>query len=191
LTIPEIQLIKMLGSDAPPVNQVQIVAVEAAPLKEVQQFSTYVAVGSSAGGVWSLSYPGLGTTGDIPAGASPDQVQTILASDLPALGRVLVQREPYVYCACGNAWTWTLTFDEKGGDVQPVVVGTAGLTGGGGSATPVKTLVNSPVLGGTFELGYNGWAQKLNPAQVSFYWYNCELHYVYIYVNESMYIVCE
>jgi hypothetical protein len=159
-------LIRVLGTGASPVDEVQVVAVEAAALKEVQQFSTYVAVGASAGGTWTISYPGLGTTGDIPAGASPDQVQTILQSDLPALGRVLVQREPYTYCACANAYTWTLTFDEKGGDVQPVVVGIAGLTGGGGAVTPVKTLVNSPVLGGTFELGYNGWAQKLNPAQV-------------------------
>lgn len=32
--------------------------------------------------------------------------------DFPTLGRLLVVREDYTFCACDNGFIWTITFDE-------------------------------------------------------------------------------
>ena len=60
--------------------------------------------------VWFLA--GLGTSRGIPAGATFEQVQTALSEDFPMLGRILVAREEYIYCACDDGFIWTVTFDE-------------------------------------------------------------------------------
>lgn len=32
--------------------------------------------------------------------------------DFPTLGRILVVREDYTFCACDDGYIWTITFDE-------------------------------------------------------------------------------
>lgn len=56
--------------------------------------------------------PGLGSSRNIPADATIEQVQTGLMEDFPTLGRMLVFREDYAFCACDDGFLWTITFDE-------------------------------------------------------------------------------
>lgn len=57
---------------------------------------------------------GLGTSRNIPADATIEQVQAGLMEDYPTLGRMLVVREEYAFCACEDGFIWTITFDEVG-----------------------------------------------------------------------------
>lgn len=58
--------------------------------------------------------PGLGKSRNIPADATIEQVQAGLMEDFPTLGRMLVVREEYAFCACDDGFIWTITFDEVG-----------------------------------------------------------------------------
>ncbi|KAG5180011.1 hypothetical protein JKP88DRAFT_279922 [Tribonema minus] len=169
---PAIQIIRVDGAGASAVAEVQVVGVAAHPQFEVQEFSTYVAVGAAVAGTWAICYAGLGCTSPVPAGATTEQVREALALGLPSLGRISVARRPYVFCACSNAYTWTLTFEEPVGEIIPVTVDKSGLktvtgsvTAAVASVTSVAVLQEAPVLGGTFKLGYNGWAQRMNHLQ--------------------------
>ncbi|CAM9774934.1 unnamed protein product, partial [Discosporangium mesarthrocarpum] len=147
-----------------------MVGLESVHVKEMQTFTTYADPYETVGGHWSLFYEGrstlqlflpafnfhLGITRNIPASATVEQVQTAISEDLPELGRVLVTREPYDFCACTGGYTWTFTFDELEGDIRTFVPDISSLTGTGANATEIKVLQESPVLGGTFTLSYDG-----------------------------------
>lgn len=60
----------------------------------------------------SLQRAGLGTSRGIPSDATIEQVQAALEEDFPSLGRMLIAREEYTFCACDDGYTWTMTFDE-------------------------------------------------------------------------------
>ncbi|CAM9476002.1 unnamed protein product [Chrysoparadoxa australica] len=155
---PEIQIIKTTGKASSVIKEIQAVATAATHVNEIQQFSTHANPGEQVGGYWTISYPDLGTTRSIPAKANADQVRTFLMEDLPELGRVQVTRTIYDYCACTDGFLWTFEFDERQGDIlelQPA----SQLTGVGAAVGAVEVLQDSPVLSGTFTLGYNGRAQ--------------------------------
>lgn len=72
------------------------------------------------------SATGLGTSRNIPADATIEQVQAGLMEDFPTLGRMLVVREEYVFCACDDGYIWTITFDEVVHDILVHIVARKG-----------------------------------------------------------------
>jgi hypothetical protein len=151
---PEVQIVrtKCAGSASSPTREVQLIATSALHVPEIQAFSTFVDPRATVGGSWSLSYPGFGSTRDIPHDVSVDQLQTFLRQDIPEIGRVLVSRETNVYCSCQGGFHWTLTFDELEGEILPVEIDATGLTGQGASVTEVATVQESTTISGNFSL---------------------------------------
>ena len=77
-----------------------------------------------------------------------------MMEDMPQLGRVVVTREQNVWCACDNGWIYSVTFAGKVGRGDVGLLGTSGgaLTGDGAAVSAATTLVDAPVLNGTFAL---------------------------------------
>jgi hypothetical protein len=118
-----------------------------------QSFHTSAAVGSKVGGGFRLLHGNLGPTALIPANADYAILAAALRADIPSLGNVTVSREPYIFCACDNAFTWTLTFhDITAGQFAPMTLDGSGLTGVDAQILG-PTIVQAPAfLGGTFTL---------------------------------------
>ncbi|CAM9763265.1 unnamed protein product [Pylaiella littoralis] len=158
--VPEVQLIVSTGTASETKLEIQMIAVDVVHVTEIQQFITYADPYETVGGFWSLYYPGLGTSRNIPADATIEQVQAGLMEDFPTLGRILVVREEYVFCACDDGYIWTIIFDEAEGEIYSFVPDTSELTGAGAKSTEVEVLQDSPVVGGTFTLSYTPWSAE-------------------------------
>ncbi|CAM9102436.1 unnamed protein product [Scytosiphon promiscuus] len=154
--VPEVQLVVSTGTASQSTSEVQMIAIDVLHVKEIQQFITYADPYETVGGFWSLYYPG--KSRNIPADATIEQVQAGLTEDFPTLGRMLVVREEYAFCACEDGFIWTVTFDEAEGDILSFVPDASELTGTGANTTEVNVLQDSPVIGGTFTLSYAPWS---------------------------------
>eukprot|EP00752_Nemacystus_decipiens_P003960 g3626.t1 len=165
--VPEVQLIVSSGTGVETKLEVQMIAVDVVHVTEIQQFITYADPYETVGGFWSLYYPGLGSSRNIPADATIEQVQTGLMEDFPTLGRILAVREDYTFCACDDGFIWTITFDEAEGEIFSFEPDASELTGVGAGATEIEVLQDSPVIGGTFTLSYLPWIDAENSSSSS------------------------
>lgn len=90
--------------------------------------------------------------------ASPEQLQVALELDL-GIGSVAVTRSRNDFCACDNAYSWTITFVSMTGDI-PLISASNHLTGNGASigdgigGNEAVLVTDSTVISGTFVLKY-------------------------------------
>eukprot|EP01034_Spumella_vulgaris_P023126 gene23126-29319_t len=154
-TIQTITSAAALGSETQ--KEVQVIQTTIDPQPACQLFHTTADVGESVGGTFSISYQGLGPSGPIPFNADPTVLSAILLFDLPSLGTVTVTKQPYTFCACDNAFTWSLTFN----DLTEGVFGLLSfdfskLTGTNAAIVGPVVVQSSALLAGTFTIGaYN------------------------------------
>jgi len=148
-----IQTVTTTGLNVAPRPAVQIVSTHIEPQPEIQRFHTTADVGGVVGGTFSISYQLLGPTRPIPVNVDPSMLQAILFEDIPALGNVTVSREAYIFCACENAFTWTLTFNDLNlGPVDALTLSGKGLHGFNSKLSEIITIQDSAVIGGSFTL---------------------------------------
>lgn len=89
---------------------------------------------------------------DIEAGITASALSAYLSADLPELGTITVERFQNIFCACDNAFNWTLTFLTHVGDLSPLIADGSGLSGDGAAISPVTVLQHGSALGGSFAL---------------------------------------
>lgn len=141
------------GTKLDAVQEVQLMRIEVERAPEIQSFYTTADVYQTVGGSFTLDYGLLGPSRPIPANANSEMLEVIIMRDLPKLGLVTVTREPYIYCACYNAYTWSITFhDLDQGTVNPIVLNGALLSGQNAAIVGPVTIQNSSRIGGTFTL---------------------------------------
>ena len=149
--IQSVTLVVAPGSVA--TSEIQIFSTTIVPRKAVQQFHTTVGIGATVGGSFSIKFGSLGPSDPIPANAGPDMLKAILTTSIPAVGDIDVTREEYIFCACFNAFTWTITFNDYSTGVMPTVVFDYSSLSGTNAQLIGPTIIQTPAtLGGFFAL---------------------------------------
>ena len=157
--LPEVQLLTVGGSASATSEEVQAYGVGVLVQAAVQSFTTYVSPGEEVGGTFNLQYSDedgnlVAASADVPAGIEPMAAAELLMDAYPDLGLVTASREPYDWCACTGAYTWSITFDGLLGTpyVGLLVVDGSSLTGAGATATKVSRDAESSYTNGTWRL---------------------------------------
>ena len=170
-TVNSIQTVTTRGAQVKPTSEIQIIGTHVRPQPAIVSFHTTAAVGATVGGTFFLAY-GLGATSKnqgptrpIPADVSEIMMKIMLEESISDFGNVTVVREPYIYCACNNAFLWTLTFNEiRSGVLLPIVINADGLTGERATAMGPIVVTRPALLGGTFTLNANGKVSRSVPS---------------------------
>jgi hypothetical protein len=83
-------------------------------------------------------------------------MEALLTSSIPTIGNVTITRENYIYCACENAFTWTITFnDYTAGFIPLITFDTTLITSisGGDAGLVGPIIIQKPAhMNGTFLL---------------------------------------
>jgi hypothetical protein len=151
----EVQTVTTSASSPRLVQEIQMIQLTAAHVDEEQAFGTTASPGGTVGGMFTISAGNYGPTREIKVNARPSQIKTVIEVDMPLLGRVSVSRSDNTFCACSNAYTWTVTFHDERGYVHSMRLtpGAGGVTGNGAYMQPrAVSRVRSPVLSGDFSL---------------------------------------
>lgn len=158
------QVVKVSVADHAPQQQVQVVSTSVGGRPAIQTFYTTTNIDETLGGSFTIFFGTKGPTSAIPANANAATLASILASDIPSLGNVTISVKSYDYCACYNAYVWTLTFNDY-------TVGTfGGITTDGSSLTSTGAFISTPTtlqspsyLDGTFKLKAYGLTSSAIP----------------------------
>lgn len=133
-SVTTLQTVTSAGADAnSTVREVQMIQTIITPQPSIQTFHTTADVAASIGGYFRVSYGYHGPSGPIPFNADPSVMEAIITYDLH-LGNITVTKVPYLYCACDNAFTWTITFyDQNDAPFDLITIDGTLLTGEVGS----------------------------------------------------------
>jgi hypothetical protein len=102
-----------------PQVEIQVFRSVAYPQPEIQSFHTTANIGSEVGGSFKIIGKSGSATRPIPANANAELMKIYIMEDLPYLGVVSVTRIPHVFCACQNAFNWTITFHDLNMGLYP------------------------------------------------------------------------
>ena len=166
LSVNTIQTITTKAQDPflVPLPCIQIVGTQVERQPFIESFHTTGAVGSVVGGTFRIYHanhpyiggPDSGKTRPILVDVLPSSLVTILSEDLPHLGRITATREAYIFCACENAYTWTLTFhDLTAGIIPSMKFDISGLLGSSNIGDN-KRIQEAAYVGGKFRLNVFG-----------------------------------
>lgn len=146
--------------------EIQIIETEISPQPYIQQFYTTADVDARVGGNFRISWGEEGTSRLIPCNVDGDMLNAILNYDFPTLGFVNVTRDSNIYCACYNAYIWTLTFvDLVYGVYDPLIFHNSALTGSNADVVGPKILQLPAYLIGTFQLKTSDFGLTTSPIQ--------------------------
>lgn len=163
-----IQVVRISVADHEPQQQVQLVSTSMSGRPAIQTFYTTTNIDETVGGTFSIFYGTKGPSSPIPANANAATLTSILLSDIPSLGNVTVSVRSYDYCACYNAFVWTLTFhDFSLGTFGGIQTDGSGLTSTGVFISPPTTLQSPSILSGTFKLKAYGLTSSPIPYDAS------------------------
>jgi len=152
-SVQEIQTIRSTGATAAsdPVLEVQVVGTQVDFMPEIRTFETSAYPEESVGGDFYLAIADHMTPAIfawVPASVLGDYIM----QEYPWLGPVTVSRTDNTYCACKQAFRWTLTFATYQGIIPPIITIGSDLTGAGATISQMEVLQKAPVLGGYFSL---------------------------------------
>ena len=152
-SVTTIQAVTSSALQTSPQREVQLITTSATPQPGIISFHSTADVGETVGGFFTLSYDIHGPTAPIPANAEIGMLHAILSYSLPALGNVTVSRQPYIYCACSNAFTWQFTFNDINmGIFHSFTVDDSKLLGSGAAIADVTVLQSASLLSGSISL---------------------------------------
>lgn len=152
-----VQVVTISVAPYPPQREVQSVTTSIVGQPAIQSFYTTTNIDETVDGYFRIFSGSSGPTQLIPANANAQTLTAILAADLPLLGNVTASVVPYEYCACYNAYVWTLTFNDfQVGSFPGISTDGASLTSTGVIISDPITLQSPSQLAGTFTLSAYG-----------------------------------
>lgn len=152
-SVTTIQTVTTSGRYELPTREIQIIKVAIEPQPAIIVFNSNAAVGETVGGYFTIIYGNSGASRQIPVNADGPMLASVFSYDFPAVGKVVVNREPYIYCACEGAYKWTVTFEEfVVGRMQTFSFGNALMKGKDANIIGPNVLQSPAVIGGTFRL---------------------------------------
>lgn len=166
ISLPTIQTITTQSTDPflVPTKCIQLIGTEVQRLPAIMSFHTTGAVGTTVSGDFKIYHDNHRAAGissalsrAIPANVNEGMLAAILQEDLPHLGQITVSREAYIYCACENAFTWSVTFTElTEGYVESLLFDTTGMNASAGAAVVgVVREQEAGIVDGYFQLHAN------------------------------------
>jgi hypothetical protein len=145
-----IQSVSTFGTEEIEQQEIQMFSTSIQPRPLVQQFSSMANAGVDITGTFSISYDSHGTTRDIPSNADENILYAILSYDLPSLGKLKISRRVNTYCACVNAFIWTITFLELTEGIYSPISLNDQLQGEGAEMVGPILLQSPSVINGSF-----------------------------------------
>lgn len=162
-TVTCVQTVTTTGARVQPTPEIQTFGTYVQPQAAILSFHTTAGVNEVVGGTFVVTYGSgpseviAGPTRPIAADVTPTMLVILLQQALPQLGNVTVNREPYIFCACENAFLWTLTFNDVAvGVLHNFVFNSAKLTGSGAKIVGPTKVRDAAFLAGSFNLIANG-----------------------------------
>lgn len=93
-----------------PISEVQIFGATLLPQPAIIEFHTTADIDEILDGTFIINFGTLGSTLEIPINANPTILKSIIERDAFSVGLVEITRTSYTFCACENAYSWTITF---------------------------------------------------------------------------------
>jgi hypothetical protein len=155
LSVTPIQTVSTVALFDAPIPEIQIIQMALVPRVAIQQFHTTADVGETVGGSFRAFFGSTGPSDPIPFNAVEAQMQAYFHQYLPDIGNITVRREPYIFCACYQAYNWTITFHDHGfGPMPALSFDTTDLTGSHAAIVGPLPIQEPAVLGGSFAVQY-------------------------------------
>ena len=160
--ISEIQILDIWAETDPtaPVNEVQIFETEVdmeTALKTEQIFTSSADPHETVGGFFQLNVMNYGLTPLMPVDLAAESLATFIEEQYPLLGKVTASRTVNTWCACNNAYEWTVTFHNTAlmlelGGFELFMVHDSAVTGVGGRVDQPRLVKDTTFIGGTFTI---------------------------------------
>ena len=162
-SVYEVQTVTTKVSGSTPLREVQEIGTYLGSRYEIQTFHTSGDVGVTIGGYFRILLGSNsvqdekkkiaeGPTQSIPANAAPELIKSYLQLQL-GVGVVEVSRERYIYCACHNAFIWSITFiDIIRGSFAPIMFDFSSLTGSNAIIVGPHVIQDATFLSGSFTI---------------------------------------
>ncbi|RYH30929.1 hypothetical protein EON65_03875 [archaeon] len=168
VSVSTVQVVEISVADGLPRREVQTVQTNINPQPAVQTFYTTAGIDQAVGGYFTISFGLYGPTQPIASNADASTLLAILGYDMAVLGAIEVSRTRYDYCACENAYSWTITFsDYNVGTMDFITIDGSLLTGVGARISQPVMLQNPSLLSGSFRLSALGKKSTLIPFDAS------------------------
>ncbi|GMH95725.1 hypothetical protein TrST_g6431 [Triparma strigata] len=160
--ISEVQILDIWADTDPasPVNEVQLLTTELdreTALKTEQIFTSSASPHETVGGMFSLNMAGYGSTMQLPVDIAAEGLATFIEEKYPLIGKVTASRTDNTWCACNNAYEWTVTFHNTAnliqlGGFKMFVVDDSGVTGPGAEVSQPRLVKGTTFIEGTFTI---------------------------------------
>ena len=150
--VSEVQVLRVFGdTDTTTIDEVQIIETELDEETAVmfeQIFTSTADPYQTVGGFFQVEHASYGLSSVLPVDISGEGLATFIEEEFPYLGKVLATRTDNTWCACNNAYEWTVTFVDglKAGMLNDPSWSTDYLTIYPGAVTGTGATVDQPRL---------------------------------------------
>lgn len=156
--ISAIQIVSVVGDSSIFVDEIQTLVTSVTQRPAIQEITTSAAPGETIGGWFFLKIDNIGPTRRLYYNFDEVQLRVALELDLGfGLETIRVSRRENTYCACSQAFIWTITFMFVEGPLSPLttisqVTGRLATVGDGRGMNQARVLVESTAISGFFTL---------------------------------------
>uniref|UniRef100_K3WAD3 YHYH domain-containing protein n=1 Tax=Globisporangium ultimum (strain ATCC 200006 / CBS 805.95 / DAOM BR144) TaxID=431595 RepID=K3WAD3_GLOUD len=156
--ISAIQIVTALGESSTYVDEIQTITTSATQQSAIQEITTSAAPGETLGGWFHLQIGSIGPTRKLYYNFDEIQLRVALELDLGFGSETIrVTRQVNTYCACSEAFIWTITFMYVEGPLAALtainrLTGRGATVGDGRGASQARILVESTAISGFFTL---------------------------------------
>ncbi|GAB9466558.1 hypothetical protein Gpo141_00003930 [Globisporangium polare] len=156
--ISAIQIVTAVGDSSTFVDEIQTIVTTATQRPAVQEITTSAAPGETVGGWFFLQIDNIGPTRRLYYNFDEVQLRVALELDLGfGLETIQVTRRANTYCACNQAFIWTITFMYVEGPLSALtttsqLTGRLATVGNGRGLSQAQILVESTAVSGFFTL---------------------------------------
>lgn len=156
--ISAIQIVTAVGDSSKFVDEIQTIVTTATQRPAIQEITTSAAPGETVGGWFYLQIDNIGPTRRLYYNFDEVQLRVALELDLGfGLDTTKVSRRTNTYCACNQAFIWTITFMYVEGPLSPLttisqLTGRLATVGDGRSLNQARVIVESTAISGFFTL---------------------------------------
>jgi len=125
-------------------------------IKTEQRITSYADPHETVGGFFTLNILGYGASTPLPVDIHPESLATFIEEEFPLLGRITASRTDNTWCACNNAYEWTVTFLDSTQMGEPYQntfdVDNSLVTGTGGGVSQPRMIKERTFIDGFFSL---------------------------------------
>ena len=158
--IYEVQILDLYADTPPsaPINEIQVFETELDvedAVRTEQVITSFADPHETVGGFFKVDIKNYGASTSLPVDISGEGLATFIEEEFPLLGKIEATRTNNVWCACNNAYDWTITFLDSTsmGNMEAFAVNSDEVTGAGAGVSPQgKIIKDRTFVGGTWSI---------------------------------------